>query len=322
MATTDPAKPVSFGAKLMSVKRHTLYVLLIVCTSVPAFVTVPVPNKPVQSSIDFYDQVMKIPEGSTILIESDWTKSTRGESMGQMEALLRILMRRNIKFALYATADPQAPQVARDTVDKISRERAANGERPYERWNDWVSLGFFPNSEAMNNAIATNLRKAFAGRTESPGPGKPQTDVFESPVLSHLQKVGDVPLLIVVTASKTFDIIVERLYGKVTLAAMVTGVMGPECIVYYSSGQMQGVCVGLKGVYDVEGLMETGVNNPPDAPVVANEKIKGVIPGFPGAINKGKGTAYYPTLHVALTLMILAIVIGNIGMYMTRKEGK
>lgn len=319
---TPPPKGASFGQKMMSVKRQWLYLLLIVCTTIPAFVSVPVPNTPVQASMDFYRMVMSIPEGSTILIESDWTKSTRGESMGEMEALLRILMRRNVKFAVYSTADAQAPQVARDTIEKVSREQEAAGERPYKRWDDWLSLGYFPNSEGMNNAIATDLRKAFAGRTESPGPGQPQTDVFQSPVLQNVRKVKDIPMLLVVTASKTFDIIVERLYGKVTLGAMVTGVMGPESIVYYSSGQMKGVCVGLKGVYDVETMMEVGINNPPENPVVIDTKHPEPVPGFPGKSNAGKGKAYYPTLHVALTLMILAIVVGNIGMYLSRKETK
>ena len=312
----------SFAEKLMSVKRHTLYLLLIVATSVPAFFTLSIPNKPDQPSIDFYTTVMALPEGSTILIETDWTKSTRGESMGQMEALLRILMRRNVKFAIYSTADPQAPQVARDTIRRITAEPVGKGHREYKRWEDWVDLGYFPNSEATNNAIATSIRKAFAGKTEIPGSGQPPTDVFQSPVLSKIQKVQDLPLLLVVTASKTFDIVVERLYGKVPLAAMVTGVMGPESTVYYASGQMVGLCVGLKGVYDVETMMEVGVNSPPEKPIVPNPKSPEVVAGFPGETNAGKGKAYYPTLHVALTLMILAVIIGNVGMVLTRKGAK
>ena len=322
METPETPPAMGFAEKLMSVKRHTLYLLLIVATSVPTFFSITLPNKPDQPSIDFFTTVMALPEGSTILIETDWTKSTRGDSMAQMQALLRILMRHNIKFAIYSTADPAAPQVARDTIGRLSEERRAKGERPYVRWEDWVDLGYFPNSEATNNAIATNIRKAFAGKTEVPGVGQPARDVFRSPVLSKIQKVGDMPLLLVVTASKTFDIIVERLYGKVPLAAMVTGVMGPECTVYYASGQMVGLCVGLKGALDIERLMESGVNNPPEKPVVVNKKSPEVVPGFPGAINEGNGKAYYPTLHVALALMILAVVIGNIGMVLTRKGAK
>ena len=39
---------------------------------------------------------------------------------------------------------------------------------------------------------------------------------------------------------------------------MVTGVMVPETRNYFASGQITGLVGGVKGVYDLEGLMEKG----------------------------------------------------------------
>jgi len=50
------------------------------CSSIPLFSKIVVPREPVPASIDLYKTLMTIPEGSTILLESDWTLSTRGES--------------------------------------------------------------------------------------------------------------------------------------------------------------------------------------------------------------------------------------------------
>jgi hypothetical protein len=288
----------NFADLLMAVPKQWLYVLLILATTIPLWFTVAVPNRPVDSSVDLYQVLNDIPEGSTILIASDWTNSTRGESGGQFKSLMRILMRRNVKFAVYSTADPQAPRVAEDFIERINQERRAADQPPYQRWQDWVGVGYFPNAEGTANAIANNIRSAWAGKTDF-APDGVKRDVFQSPVLQQISRVEDFPLLIVVTASKTSNVTIERLYGRVPLALMVTGVMGPEMQVYHASGQVRGLSAGLKGVYDVELMMERD---------------------YPGQKNLDNGGAYYPALHAALTLLILAVVVGNIGMFMNRRR--
>ncbi len=306
----------SLGEKLMSIPKWALYVVLILVASVPLFVPIKVPNQPIEPAIDLYGSLMNLPEGSTVLLASDWTKSTRGESNGSFDALVKILMRRNIKLAIYSSGDPQAPQVARDAIAVLNNEQRAKGLKTYDRWNDWVTVGFFPNAEACANAIANNVRTAFSGRTESTPEGT-KRDVFQSPVLQKINKVSDFSLMVVITASKTSNITIERIYGKgVNLAMMVTGVMGPESLPYYSSGQIQGLGVGLKGVYDMEQLMETGITKE------MNSSKWGVVPGFPGESNIGNGSRYYPTLHACLLLLIVAVVVGNIGTFLTRRKAK
>lgn len=313
----------TLGEKLQSLPKQVLYVILFACTSIPLFFNIPIPNKPFDASVDLYAKLMALPEGSTVLIGSDWTLSTRGESGGEMEALLRILMRRNIKFAIYSTADPQAPQVAIDTVATLNKERKDKGEKEYVRFKDWVSLGYFANSEGENQSIGANVRKAFSGKQDVE-PGHPPQDVFDSPVLKNINSNADVPLLILISASSTDTVTIERIGGKIPLAFMVTGVMVPQEQVYYASGQLVGMCGGIKGMYDLESMMEYGLNEPDKNGVihVSSDHVRTKIDGFPGEQNFGKGAGYYPTLHVALSLLILAVVIGNIGMWMSKGSRK
>lgn len=303
----------SIGEKMMSIPKWVLYLILIVIASVPLFIKIPVPNTPLEPAIDLYGTLMNLPEGSTVLIASDWTKSTRGESNGHFDSLMKVLMRRKIKACIYSSGDPQAPQVARDAIGVLNMERKANGQPAYERWNDWITVGYFPNAEACANAIANNVRVAFAGKTDYSPEGAPR-DVFQSPVLKNIRKVSDFKLMVVITASKTSNITIERVYGKgVDLAMMVTGVMGPESLPYYSSGQIKGLGVGLKGVYDMEQMLESGITPGMSAKW-------GVVPGFPGDANIGNGTRYYPTLHFCLALLILAVIVGNVGMALSRRK--
>lgn len=278
----------SIGQRLQSLPRQWLYIILIICASVPLFFSLKVPGEVRKMTRDFYDELMKLKAGQTILIESDWTKSTRGESVGQFESLLKILMRKKVKFVIYGI-DPQSPQVADDTVVRINEQEKAG----YKLGQDYVNCGYFPNAEGLNQSLGTDLRKAFESRYSG------GMRAIDTPVLKPYKKIEDIPLLVIVTASKSFNIAIERLNTKVRMLAMVTGVMVPESQVYYASEQIKGLSGGLKGVYDIETLMEKD---------------------FPGMDNKGKGMGYFPTLHVVLGLMILAVIIGNIGMFLARRR--
>ncbi|HEY0865773.1 MAG TPA: hypothetical protein VGE01_00245, partial [Fimbriimonas sp.] len=283
------------------------------------FIKFTVPNRPTDAAADFYATLMHVPQDRTVMIQSDWTNSSRGESGGSFEALVRILMRRGLKFALYS-ADPQSPQVARDVITRINDERIKEGKEPYRSWNDYLVLGYMPAVDVVNKAMATNLRKAFSDR-QATSPGVGQRNVFESPVLNKVQKFNDLGLFVVVTASNTSITAIERLSGQKTpMMLMVTGVMGPEHVPYYASGQVKGLVVGLKGVYDMETMMQNGINFPDAASAKVRIPRYDTVPGFPGETNFGKGNAYYPTLHVALTLLILAVVIGNVGMFLSRRQ--
>ncbi|MBN9500860.1 MAG: hypothetical protein BGO01_00870 [Armatimonadetes bacterium 55-13] len=318
----------TLGEKMQSLSKNMLYLVLVAVISIPLLFMkgCQVPGKPEEPTIELFYRLMTIPEGSTVLLSSDWTNSTRGESAGQFEALMRILMRRNVKVCIFTSADPQAPQVARDEMLVLNAERVKEGEKPYEQWNDYLVLGYFPNAEGTLNAIRANVRKAFAGRKKLPPGETNPRDVFESPVLQNIQKVEDFSMVVVVTASKTSNITLERLSDKISaqgkLAMMVTGVMGPETQVYYSSGQLSGLSKGLKGVFELEQMMEKGLNYPSfDEAPIRYEKYKDKpLQGFPGKTNAGKGTAYYPTLHFALGLLIVAVIVGNIGMALSRRR--
>jgi hypothetical protein len=82
--------------------------------------------------------------------------------------------------------------------------------------------------------------------------------------------------------------------------------------------------VGLKGVYDVEYMMQYGVNYRPDGTARAKVEYKTddqlVIEPVTEGTTFGRGARYFLPLHVALGLMILAIILGNLGMVLTKKR--
>ena len=304
----------TLAQRLQSIPTRTIYLVLMLCAAIPLFFKVPLPNVPIDPSIDFFGNLMSLKEGDRVLISADWTNSTRGESGGQTEALMRILMRKHIKFAVFAVGDPQAPQVERDIIARVAQEEERNVGYRYTPFKDFTVIGYFPNGEGQATAVDNDVLKAFAGRKDLP-PGGVPTDVRRSPVFAGIKSLSDFKYFINVTGSSTNTIYLERI-TKTPIMFMVTGVMVPENQNYYDSGQIKGMIGGVKGALDLETLMETGIE-----PGASSNFPEG-LPGFKGMQNAGKGTAYYPTLHVCLFLLILAVVVGNVGMALARKEAR
>lgn len=293
-------QPKSLGDKLLGIRREVLFLILIIGVTIPLFMDVRLPNQPKPESQAFFDLVSNLQEGDTILIQTDWTESTRGENGGLMKALLRMVMRQKAKFAIYSVSDVQAPEVARNIMAELNIERQKANQPVYNKWTDWVELGYFPNAEALGQSMKANIRNAFGSKRDANATGESRP-VFESPVLSNINKVGDFKLFAVVTGTQSITIAMERVSKLVPMVGMVTGVMGPEQLNYYLSGQIKGLAIGLKGVYDLEFLMEDK-------------------PEYEGQINIDKGPKYIFALHIGIGLMILAIVAGNLGVFLTRNR--
>ena len=319
-----PEKP-TFFEKIQNVDKRILYLILIVLTTIPLFPmfsSIVLPNEPAPHSQAFYYQLMSVPEGKTVFIQSDWTLSTRGENAGHIESLLRTVMSKKLKFAIYTVADPQAPGVYRKYIQSINAERKRAGLKEYKQWEDYVDLSYFPNAEGTLNAIGSDVRKIFNKRVKDPASGKDRP-VFESPVLKDVFKVGDVGLYVVITASNSFDRTVERLSDKTKVVVMCTGVIGPSTLPFFQSGQIKGASIGLKGAVDVEYMMKYGLNYPDSTgkikvPWSGKEELKAdpVVEGTTIA----RGSLYFMSFHAAIALLILAVTVGNIGMFMARRK--
>lgn len=313
--------------KLQAIDKRILYMVLVVLVVIGLSIKVTIPVKPDVSSAKLYQAFSNLPENRTVLVQSDWTNSTRGENYGHFQAAMRTLMSKNIKFVLFALADPQAPQVARNAIRELNAERVAANMEPYEIGRDYIDLGYFPNAEGTSVAMGNDLRALWKGlKTRIPGqPG--ETDIFKTPVLSGVRKIQDCSMLLIVTASATSDIAIQRLSDKVAISCMCTGVSGPGLLPYYQAGQLKGLAIGLKGVYDMEQMMNSGLNFPDQSGKIAvyQENVAGPAEGYPPItyekeeMRYGRGRQYYAALNIALGLLILAVVMGNVSMFAAKK---
>ena len=315
------AMPEKTRGTLGNIPREVLFLILFVVCSATLFIESNLPNRVSESTADLYKSLMHLDPAKAVFVQSDWTNSTRGESRAQFEGMIRILIRKRIKIGLLSVGDPQAPEVARGAIEKIAREEEAKGGQPYKRWEDWVFVGFFPGAEASMQSIGTNLSNATSTKKDNDSNGVKRS-IKESPVMNGINTVSDLGAYIVVTGTKSSRISIERLSGRVTMLAQVTGVMGPETFNYYQTKQLAGLGIGLKGAYDLESMMEYGLNTTgADGKVkVSNSKVTDVVDGWAGKQNLANAQKYIVPLHGAIFLLILAIVLGNIQTIRDRKK--
>lgn len=305
--------------KKSGLRREVLFAILFGICSLSLFLKVTIPNRVSDSSADLYKMLMHLPQDKIIFLQTDWTNSTRGESKAQFQATVRILMRRGIKFGFLSAGDAQAPEVARDTIDELNKERREKGEREYKPWEDYVFVGYYPGAEATIQAFASNLGNAIRSKTDVATDGA-KRPILESPVLTGISKIEDLGAYLIVTGTKSSRISIERLSGRLPMGALVTGVMGPETYNYYQTGQLGGLSIGLKGAYDMESMMEYGLNQPGGK--VTSKKVVESIEGFPGQKNLDNAQRYIVPLHAAILLLIIAVVMGNVELIRSRKGGK
>ncbi|HTQ10379.1 MAG TPA: hypothetical protein VMI31_09935, partial [Fimbriimonadaceae bacterium] len=165
--------------------------------------------------------------------------------------------------------------------------------------------------------VASNVRDAWATRKAKDPTGR-ERSVFESPVLKNIHRVEDFPAYVSVAMSNVMPTIVARVGRQVAVISMITGVMFPEQLNYYKSGQLKGLINGLVGTVEIETLMDKGI----DARGVVGGHAEGppIAAAFPGEHNYSRGMDYYLAFCCAMTLLIVAIVIGNIGMMLERRR--
>ena len=311
----------AFWDRLQKIDRRILYVILIVLSSFGLFLKAEIPVAVDDSSADLYAKLMKIDPNKPVIIQTDWTISTRGENMAHLECLLRILMTRKIKFVYYSgTTEAPAYQVATDVIRNINDERKKMNLPTYERGKDYIGLGLFPNPEGANESMRNDIKKAWGGRRVRMQDTGEEVEIFTTPVLKNVNSMGDFGLMTVITASDTIDYAVQRLNDKVELTSMATGVIAPGLLPYYQAKQLKGFAGGLKGCYDLEYMMKHGINHPEtDGSIkVTSNKIVGEVPPLTEGKTLARATQYYADLHIALALLILAVAVGNIAMFAQR----
>jgi hypothetical protein len=292
--TQETQPTLTIWHKLYMLDRRWLYLILILLVVVQTLSPLDIPNVVSPRSQALYDHLSQQPPGSFVVVQTDWTYSTRGESYAQFKALIRLLMRKKIRFVVTtAGSDPQAPVIAKQIISQLAKEPGGNN---YEEGKDYAIAGFFPSAEAHIRAMVNNIRGELGTR-----------GLGDSPVLEGVRDLSDAKAVINITGSATITLWIERIRNKAPLGLMCTAVMSAENIPYYIAGQLKGIVIGAKGAFDFETLLA--------------KEFPNSQPEFKDYKNYDAGRRYMGPLAFALLLLIVSVIVGNIAMIQVRRSG-
>ncbi|MEJ5251536.1 MAG: hypothetical protein HPY54_09870 [Chthonomonadetes bacterium] len=284
MAMTSPtSQPSDFWHRIQAIDRRVLYVLLLVVIILPLFVPIRLPMVTMPSTQKLYQAIESIPEGGFVIVSATWSGGTRAENMPQTEAILRHLMKRRLRVAVFSF-DQQGSQFSYNIASRLAKEYN------YEYGKDWVHWGFRP----IVGVVMKSLVRDIPGTFTTDRDGKPTKDME---VMKGIRDIKDVDAIVEIAASGIYMDWIGLVVGanpNLKFGFCPTAVMAPETYPYMDSGQIVGIMEGMRGAAEYEQLIRAT-----------------------GLATKGMGS-----ISLAHVLIMLLIIIGNIGYIATRARGR
>ncbi len=273
-----------FWKRAQTIDRRIIYAVLLVFILIPLFdQKFKLPIIPSRQSHDFYDTIQAVPAGKMVLIDGQWSPSTRGENQSQTQAILIHVMQRHLKFGILSF-DPQNNTVVQNMVTALAPKYG------YVEGRDYVNFGFRPYSVFVQSvqAMATNL----PGTLKKDRNG---VNLATMPIMQGIHSTQDLGAVVEVTASATPEAWIglgglRQAGHEVPFLIAVTAVGAPTYYPYLDAQQIQGMLTGVKGAGDYEFLLGTSTF----------------------------GTRATGGLSLVYALIIGLIILGNIGYYAGR----
>lgn len=269
--------------------RSLIYLALALAVVVPFLVptnlagsTLSISNTP---AAEFYDILQGLAPNSTVLLAFDYDPSTASEMDLQANAIARDLVQRRIKIIAVSTLET-GPQIAQRVLNK-----ATANARDYGYGTHYINLGYLAGHEAgLAQLAATGLplnnRDFLQNRTAG-----------AFPILTGSGSLRDLPLVIELAGSEdVLRIWMEQVQARagIKIAAGVSAGVEPRARAYHDARQLVALMSGLVGA--------------------ARYEILSNAPGLAVTSVNAQSAA-----HIVL---VLIVVLGNIGYWISRARGK
>lgn len=268
--------------RLQSIKRVTIYGLVILVLSIPLLVPMKIPLEVSSATQAAYDAIEALTSGSIFMLSTDWEASTQAESAPQTEAIVRHVFSKGLKLIIVGMW-PQGNSATEQIVEKL----ASDMNKAYGI--DWVNLGYKPGGEVVLASLAENIKELYPRDARG-------NAINDLEIGKNLSSVKDVDLVCSVSwgdpGHLTWVKIVQTQH-KVPVIAAVTAVSVAGCAPYVQSGQIVGVVGGLGGAAEYEKLVD----------------------------HPGKATAGMGAQSMGHLLILALVILGNIG-YISTKRSK
>lgn len=281
--------------KLQSFDRRWLFLAIGLAIAVPLMVEFKMPFRTSERVEALHREIEALPPGTRVLLAIDYDPASKPELDPFARAVLRHLLLKRCRVVLQTLWD-KAPPIVLALMDDIivgehDRHRgifAGRHDAPLVYGRDYVFFGFKEGKEAAIAAMGRDFRQLYPADFRNRPTG-------QLPIMDGINRLSDFPLIIEVSAG--FPGAVEYVQQVVTrynlrFAASTTSVSVTNLSPYYPR-QMFALVGGMRGAAEYESLL-----------------------GQVGLATRGLNV-----LTVGHVVIVLAITMGNLIYFKTRKQG-
>jgi hypothetical protein len=251
MAQSPQTRP-GIDQVLGRLDRRIVYAGLVLVTLIPLVGKVSLPMYPTDPPKKLMQTIDELPTDRVVLIGSNWDAGTQAESRPQLVAVVRHLIRRGIKFAVFTVSSPNGPTLANTAIEQAIASENQTGAWKYGE--NWCILGYKFADDPWVRTFASSVNAAWKQDWQ----GTPLSDI---PMMKGVDKFGpdgQISMLMDITGTAS----VESWYQfmsptRVKIGLGCTAVMAPEQYNYLDSGQLSGLLTGMKGAAEYEQLTNT-----------------------------------------------------------------
>ncbi len=235
-------------AALEKLDRRWLFLLVGLLTLGPMLWPIGLPlgtSKPVQQ---FHDTIAALPEGSLVLMASDFDPGGKPEMVPMMKTALRQLFDRDCRIVVICLWTGGSGLVDQTLESVVAEYRAKGRDLVYGR--DYVDLGYKAGNEAVMVLMGKGIVHAF--------PQDQRANATASlPIMRGVRDYSSFALLVNISAgypgTKEW---VQQVNSRFHLPMIsgCTAVSTPEFYPYLQSGQLRGLMGGMAGAAEYERI--------------------------------------------------------------------
>jgi hypothetical protein len=270
----------SFYDRLMNLDRRWVYLLVGIAVIIPVLSPFRVPVYVTTEVKAIYDFVESLKPGEILFLGIDYDPNVMAELHPMAKAIMRQCFSKDVKLVICALSQ-NGPGMAEQLISETAKEfNKKSGV-------DYCYLGYKPYPGITILAMGQNFRIPFPADYY----GVPLDSL---PMMRDVRNYDNIKAVIDICAGNIADMWIINANGRynVKLALGITGVMAANYYPYLQSGQIFGLMGGLKGASEYETLSRKGDR-------------------------ATKMMSIQTTAHI---IIILFIVIGNVGYFMSRKK--
>ncbi len=299
----------NFWLKIQKIDRRWVYLalaIMLIFSLNSSFIEKPA--KPGAQAQQLYDEIEKLPKDQLVFLSVTFSSSTLPENGNQLRSVMRHLALKKQPYAIISF-----DQQGTTNATFIGQDIATQYQLEYGK--DYIDMGYNIRSLAFIFSFLDDINKAIKVDAVQ----KKQLKDF--PIMKNVKGLKDpgIGMLIEFTASASLGDWVQFVQPKtkppLKIGYACTNVMASDGFPLLDSKQICGMLIGLKGAADYEFLVNEKEKLVTKLRYDPRSKITGIE-----QIISASALKLMTTQSNAHLIIIILILLGNIGYFLTRKQ--